>query len=132
VKCEKQQVEALATYLGQLMADLPAPDRLPPETSLSLDELEAPSFVLGSIGVAWDESADRVVLQLEELVPTDEEGNADPEAEAERVVLQLRLTRAQAVAFARLGMSVVAAGRPACRYCGLPRNRDGHVCPRMN
>jgi hypothetical protein len=27
---------------------------------------------------------------------------------------------------------VVAAGRPACLFCGLPVNIDGHACPRMN
>ena len=132
VKCEKQQVEALATYLGQLLADLPTPTDTTADAAMTLDDALEPSFVLGSIGVAWDEPGDRVVLALEELVPTDEEGNADPEAEEDKVVLQVRLTRGQALAFSRLGLNVVAAGRPACRYCGLPRNRDGHICPRMN
>ena len=134
VKCEKQQVEALATYLGQLLTDLPAPTDTPSEATLELeddDELDA-SFVLGSIGVAWDEPADRVVLALEELVPTDAEGNPDPVADEHKVVLQVRLTRGQALAFSRHGLAIVAAGRPACRYCGLPRDRDGHICPRMN
>jgi hypothetical protein len=27
---------------------------------------------------------------------------------------------------------VVEAGRPNCRWCGLPMNIDGHPCPRMN
>ena len=132
VKCEKQQVEALATYLGQLLNDLPTPTDTPREATLEMDDATDPTFVLGSIGVAWDETADRVVLALEELVLTDEEGNPDPVAEEHKAVLQIRLTRGQALAFARHGLSVVAAGRPACRYCGLPRDRDGHVCPRMN
>lgn len=131
VKCEKQQVEALATYLGQLLNDLPTPGEVPGDLALGLRDHE-PSFVLGSIGVAWDESADRVVLALEELVPTDEEGNPDPVAEETKAVLQLRLTRGQALAFARHGLEIVAAGRPPCRWCGLPRNVDGHLCPRMN
>ena len=131
VKCEKQQVEALATYLGQLLSDLPTPRDVPGEHVLGLSELE-PTFVLGSIGVAWDESADRVVLALEELVPTDEEGNPDPDADEAKAVLQVRLTRGQALAFSRYGLDIVAAGRPPCRYCGLPRNADGHFCPRMN
>jgi uncharacterized repeat protein (TIGR03847 family) len=132
VKCEKQQVEALATYLGQLLSDLPTPNEVPTEGGLTLSSEEEPRFVLGSIGVAWDEAADRVVLALEELVPTDEEGNPDPEADEHKAVLQVRLTRGQALAFSRHGLEVVAAGRPACRYCGLPRNADGHFCPRMN
>lgn len=132
VKCEKQQVEALATYLGQLLADLPTPVDVPASVTLTLDDELDPSFVLGSIGVAWDESADRVVLALEELVLTDAEGNPDPVAEEQKVVLQIRLTRGQALAFSRHGLAVVAAGRPACRYCGLPRDLDGHICPRMN
>jgi uncharacterized repeat protein (TIGR03847 family) len=27
---------------------------------------------------------------------------------------------------------VVAAGRAPCPFCGLPINRDGHLCPRAN
>ena len=132
VKCEKQQVEALATYLGQLLSDLPAPLDVPPTVTLDLDDEPNATFVLGSIGVAWDEGADRVVLALEELVVTDTEGNPDPVAEESKAVLQIRLTRGQALAFSRRGLTVVAAGRPACRYCGLPRDADGHACPRMN
>jgi hypothetical protein len=28
--------------------------------------------------------------------------------------------------------SIVAAGRPACQWCGNPIDPDGHICPRMN
>ena len=28
--------------------------------------------------------------------------------------------------------SVVAAGRPACPFCTLPLDPDGHICPRQN
>ena len=44
---------------------------------LELDEPVAPLFVLGGIGVAWDQGSDRVVLSLEEVVATDEEGNPE-------------------------------------------------------
>jgi uncharacterized repeat protein (TIGR03847 family) len=42
------------------------------------------------------------------------------------------LSRGQARAFARHAERVVAAGRPACRFCGGPIDPDGHACPRMN
>ena len=132
VKCEKQQTDALATYLGQLLTDLPAPDDLPLPIMLELDEPVHPVFVLGGIGVAWDEISDRVVLSLEEVVATDEEGNPDAEEEAARSSMHLRITRGQAQAFAQRGSDIVSAGRPPCRYCGLPLDPDGHPCPRMN
>jgi uncharacterized repeat protein (TIGR03847 family) len=132
VKCEKQQADALATYLGQLLTDLPVPDDLPLPVMLELDEPVQPLFVLGGIGVAWDQGSDRVVLSLEEVVATDEEGNPDPEEEAERSTMQLRITRGQALAFSRRGNEIVSAGRPPCRFCGLPLDPSGHPCPRMN
>ncbi|NCV97891.1 MAG: DUF3090 family protein, partial [Acidimicrobiia bacterium] len=46
--------------------------------------------------------------------------------------VRIRITRAQAVAFCDTADRLVRAGRPPCIYCGLPVNRDGHACPRMN
>ena len=61
-RCEKQQVEALGTYLAEALRDLPAPDpeRLP--TDLDLVEPVIAEWVVGSMGMAFDERADRLVL----------------------------------------------------------------------
>jgi uncharacterized repeat protein (TIGR03847 family) len=33
---------------------------------------------------------------------------------------------------ARRAVEVVAAGRPSCPWCGLPKDPEGHVCPSSN
>ena len=79
----------------------------------------------GPIGVAYDEPDDRIVVVLEELV--DEEDDEDGAS------VRVRLTRAQVSAFVGHARALVAAGRPPCRFCGLPaRPRRAHACPRMN
>ena len=47
LKCEKQQVAALADYLSKLLADLPPPDDLPMRESLELVPPTDPLFVVG-------------------------------------------------------------------------------------
>ena len=77
VKCEKGQVAALAEHLERLLADLPAVSA----TALVDTDLHPPlepRFVLGTIGLAYDTVADRVVIVLEELVATDEDDPARP------------------------------------------------------
>ena len=64
-------------------------------------------------------------MVLEELIDEEEE---DDEGASVRV----RLTRAQVSAFVSHARALVAAGRPPCRFCGLPLDPDGHMCPRMN
>src|SRR5262249_42672924 len=71
VKCEKQQVAALAEHLERLLADLPpigSTSLVPGDLQASWSGLD-PRFVLGTIGLAYDAEADRVVVVLEELVP---------------------------------------------------------------
>ena len=46
--------------------------------------------------------------------------------------MRLFLTRSQARGFCDHAGEVVAAGRPACVFCGRPKDPDGHICPRMN
>jgi uncharacterized repeat protein (TIGR03847 family) len=132
VKCEKQQVEALGTYLARMLDDLPVAPERPAPATLELAEPVLPAFVLGSIGVAFDEEADRIVLHFEELVVTDADEEEPVDDTAEHSRLHVRVTRAQARAFCERAGEVVAGGRPACRFCGLPIDADGHYCPRMN
>jgi uncharacterized repeat protein (TIGR03847 family) len=153
IKCEKQQVAALGQYLERLLQDLPAPADGPLPTALELlDPLEA-VWVAGQLGVAWRADADRFVVEVEEL---EEEADDAAEADADdgddedtssgdagpdptdwlvtfdRGRLRVELSRGQALAFAARAAELVAAGRPSCRFCGLPIDPDGHPCPRMN
>jgi uncharacterized repeat protein (TIGR03847 family) len=126
LRCEKQQVAALAEYFDGLLHDLePAPHAVPDSDLALVPPLEA-MWTVGPIGVAYDEPDDRIIVVLEELVE-DEEPEPDSGAS-----VKVRLTRAQVSGFVRHCRQLVAAGRPQCRFCGLPMDPDGHPCPRMN
>lgn len=123
VRCEKQQVAALADYFDGLLDDLdPAPYGLA-GGDLTLAEPVQEIWTVGSIGVAYDEPGDRIVVVLEELMA---------EEELEGASVKVRLSRAQVSAFVAHARRLVEAGRPPCRFCGLPVDPDGHPCPRMN
>jgi uncharacterized repeat protein (TIGR03847 family) len=124
IKCEKEQVIALAAYLRKLLEDAPAV-RESDKRIMALREPIDAAFSLGSIGLAYDRQEDRVVLQFEEAAPDD-----DSEFDASKV--RARITRAQAISFCENADGLARAGRPPCVFCGLPVNRDGHACPRMN
>jgi uncharacterized repeat protein (TIGR03847 family) len=148
LKCEKQQVAALGQFLERLMQDLPAPTEGPLPTALDLVDPVEPAWIAGQLAVAWEPELDRFVVVVAELDPNaeaegeDEDEDDDDEAEAfdpldpldvsDRGTLRLELTRGQALAFSGRATELVAAGRPACRFCGLPMDPDGHPCPRMN
>src|ERR687891_397713 len=68
------------------------------------------------------EPEERIVVVLEELSA---EGGKPATA-------RFCFTLAQAAAFARFALDLVAQGRPDCGFCGQPIDAEGHVCPRMN
>ncbi|MDP9071861.1 MAG: DUF3090 family protein [Actinomycetota bacterium] len=120
LKLEKAQVVALSTYLSDLLKRLPRPEALPDD--LELEEPAEPEWVIGSLGVSYDEALDRLVLVAEEAVLEDEEA-----AEA-----RFGVTRAQVAALVNRGTRLVQAGRPPCPLCGYPLDPSGHACPRTN
>ncbi|MEA2843698.1 MAG: hypothetical protein QOJ69_1369 [Actinomycetota bacterium] len=120
LRLEKTQVAALVAYLSALLSDLPTPTDLP--TEMDLVEPVLAEWVVGSLGVTYDEGRDRILLLAEELVEEGEDGAST----------RLLATRAQVAALAVHGAALVAAGRPPCQLCGLPLDPEGHVCPRLN
>ena len=120
LKAEKQQVSVLADYLGRVLKDLDPPEDLPED--LELEDPTEPHWVIGTLGVTYDESVDRIVLVAEELVAEEEDGD----------MARFLVSRAQAAAFAIRATSLVEAGRPPCPLCGLPLDPSGHRCPRTN
>lgn len=120
LKVEKQQVAVLAEYLVRLLSDLEHPEDVPHD--MELEDATEPRWVVGTLGVSYDEDSDRIVLVAEELVAEGEDGD----------VARCAITRAQAAAFAIRATSLVEAGRPPCPMCGLPLDPAGHECPRTN
>jgi uncharacterized repeat protein (TIGR03847 family) len=121
VKVEKQQVAVLATYLARIVREVGRPGSLPQE--VRFDPSEDPAWVVGTIGVSFDEQNARIVVVAEELAEEDDEDSS---------VARFSLTLEQAAAFAILATSLVEAGRPPCPLCGLPLDPSGHDCPRTN
>lgn len=159
-KLEKQQVLALAEYLGGLLADLPAPEE-PIPAAPELIEPVIPEWTVGGIGIAVDEASDRILLVVHELVPEaddtddevadllaelaglgedddvdDEDDDLDLDDEfdedGEASIARIRLTRSQVAAFIARARELIEAGRPLCPFCGLPSDPAGHFCPRAN
>ncbi|HEY2213881.1 MAG TPA: DUF3090 family protein, partial [Acidimicrobiales bacterium] len=112
VKVEKQQVAVLAGYLGRIVKELERPGHLPED--LSFDGVEDPEWVVGTIGVSYDDEIDRVVVVLEEVSIEDDE-----EDDESGHVLRVALTREQAAAFAIHATQLVESGRPPCPLCAL-------------
>ena len=133
VKCEKQQAAAIAEYLRRVLSDLPSDTAESTDSAQRLDTPFDTAFVLGPVGLGYDRDDDRILLQLEEFVPVDDEGEPIDDADADdRSRLRVHLTRGQAAAFCARADDVVSAGRPPCMWCSLPIDPDGHACPRMN
>ncbi|MEO7429224.1 MAG: DUF3090 family protein [Acidimicrobiales bacterium] len=141
VRCEKQQVAALAEYFDGLLDDLePAPFGVA-NGDLGLIEPVSPIWTVGAIGVAYDEPSDRIVVVLEEITAANDDREEEDDEEPDDLddllgdagaSVKVRLSRAQVAAFVHHSRAIVASGRPPCRFCGLPIDADGHPCPKMN
>jgi uncharacterized repeat protein (TIGR03847 family) len=133
VRCEKQQVKAIVTYLRHVLSDLPPPEHRPMITGASAGAPSETAFILGPIGLGYDRRNDRLLVQLEELVLDDADDDEGGESGApDRGHIRFYVTRSQADAFCEHADRIVAAGRPSCMWCGNPIDPDGHACARMN
>ena len=123
LKCEKEQVGALAEYLAGLLAKLaPAGPETASDPGL-LEPVDA-AWAVGTIGVGYDADHDRILVEASELL---EEGS-----EAEPAAARFRITRGQAAVFVARAQALMKAGRPLCLLCNSPLDPGGHVCPRSN
>ncbi|MES9540096.1 DUF3090 domain-containing protein [Spirillospora sp. NPDC049024] len=141
VGLEKFQVTLLAERLEELLdevlrrsggeAAVPAVAPSELKDDGPLDQPVEEEFKVGTMALAWDPEDEQVVIEAQEVTESDEEpevGEDDPAV----AVLRVRISAAQARAFAERALQVVAAGRPPCPLCGLPLDSEGHVCPRQN
>jgi uncharacterized repeat protein (TIGR03847 family) len=153
VALEKQQVAALAERVDEVLDEVlrrtggTGAPALAPAALADQAGLEQPiteDFRVGTLALAWDGEAGQLVIEAHavELVEEDDDQNpqgtsgppsADPDDDVEAGdVLRVKLTPAQARAFAQRAAAVVGAGRPPCPFCGLPLDPSGHICPRQN
>jgi uncharacterized repeat protein (TIGR03847 family) len=161
VALEKQQVSVLAERVEMLLdealrrsggdAAIPA---VAPTDSRDGDPLEQPiveEFRVGTITLSWDADAGLVVIELypvsdeavvefeddsdDEDEENGEDGGERPELDLEieaNEVLVVTMRPSYARSFVQRAISVVAAGRPPCPFCGNPLDPEGHLCPRAN
>jgi uncharacterized repeat protein (TIGR03847 family) len=131
LRLEKAQVAALAEYLAELLSDLPtpAPSEIPDDVEL-LEPVVA-EWIVGQIGVVFDETRDRMLIRADEVATVDEEGEPLPDVEGGGVA-RFALTRGQVAAFVVRAATLVASGRPPCPLCGRPLDPEGHMCIKTN
>ncbi|WP_338155506.1 DUF3090 domain-containing protein [Arsenicicoccus dermatophilus] len=150
---EKQQVQVLADRCNDLI-DMYAPIE-GSEAAASLlqdnDPLGTPiedEFRIQSLGLAYEPVRGVVVIDcadgdldvdgddpLEEAARDDARaatGLTEQQATPPTTVVRVVLSPAQARAFARRSLALVAAGRAPCPFCGEPLDPEGHICPRAN
>ena len=127
LKLEKQQVAGLADFLDGLMGDLPPlaePASEIVETAAEFDAPVAAAWVVGSLGITYQQSTDRLVLIAEELLRDEDLLPAQARFPMRRELVAAFIVRAR---------QLVAAGRPPCPWCGAPLDPtvDGW-CPCAN
>ena len=130
LKIEKEQARVLAVSTTELLDELDEKyprsfskvDR-PLTSDLMLREPMEPEFVVGQIGLGYDQDQDMVVLVVQEI-------QADTEDDVATV--RFWATRSQMKALSEHTLEVVNQGRPICPLCESPIDPDGHFCPKSN
>ena len=77
LKCEKQHTAALADFLRQLITQQPPPIDRPLGVAMELADVSDVAFDLGGISLGYDRDLGRVIVQFDEIVPVDEEGEEE-------------------------------------------------------
>ena len=134
VGLEKLQVTALADRLGDLLEavdDTPAESGSQPDEA-PLDEPLVEVFRVGVMALAWDPASRQVVIEAQPQEGEAEFVEASDDAADGPDLMRVRIAPAQAHAFVRRAQRLVAAGRPACPFCGEPLEPTGHFCVQSN
>jgi uncharacterized repeat protein (TIGR03847 family) len=85
-------------------------------------------FQIGVISITWE--SDHVVVNIQAASQDDELVLDDLESGPDLVIATLQIN--QVKGFCERAKMVVSAGRPACPFCSLPVDPNGHLCPRAN
>ncbi len=130
LKMEKEQAKILAVSIIELLEDLdekyPHPRsklEKPLSSDLMLQEPIEPTFIIGQIGLGYEQSQDMIVLVIQEV---------QIEGKNDMTTARFWATRAQMEAMSEHALQVVEQGRPICPLCNAPMDPDGHFCPKSN
>jgi uncharacterized repeat protein (TIGR03847 family) len=129
---DKGQVAALADRIAMLIGELKAADyRFENVIAVNLEVPLFPEFQVGVIGIVWLGESEQVSLELQEIEEGDNDLVSFDEADGP-ARFRIKMSPDIAHAFVSQARKIVSAGRAPCPFCGLPINKDGHLCPRAN
>lgn len=129
---EKGQVAALADRIAMLIGELKAADyRFENIMAVPFEVPFIPEFQVGVIGIIWLGESEQVALDIQEITEGDNDLVPDEEDDGP-ALFRLLMSPDIANNFVSNARRVIAAGRAPCPFCGLPINKDGHLCPRAN
>ena len=84
----------------------------------------------------WLKDDRKIQIEIQELKVNEISGeieNLEIDSDlADLAMVRFPLHLSQVKEFIRRSERVIDAGREPCLFCGLPINRDGHLCPRAN
>jgi uncharacterized repeat protein (TIGR03847 family) len=136
---EREQMEALATAIDQLLAEssnalvlrpvVQANAAPPPGAPADFPASADADFQVGQLQVGYDEENDIILLRAEPLRIL--EPGEDPEEIEFQPQLSAYLTHTQAERLSAHITSALAGGRPRCPLCGRPME-PAHVCEKQN
>jgi len=138
VLVEKEQVAILArealAFLDRLDADDPLRGEVavPSPTDAEVREPTVPLFRAQVIGLGYDPTRQRVIIELREYSESDGDDEDALDEEPDGFVARVYATRQQVKVMARAGADAVTRGRPDCPLCGQPMGPERHICPRLN
>lgn len=141
VRLDKDQVRVLAersldvldqTRNRDPLSGIPAEVGDEDLAGLGLSNPVAEEFVVGAMGIGWNTITKRLVIEAHDASGGIDVPDVESDTDDGPDTLRVRLTGAQARAFAHHALAVVAAGRPECPFCHEALDPDGHVCPRAN
>lgn len=133
---EKTQVAALAGRMSELLDTVEGlSGELPAGVARDDQPLEEPTvelFRVGAMALAWDATAAQIVIEAQPLGEDPDLGEIPDRAPTSVDLFRVRVEPARARDFIRRVATLVAAGRPACPFCGQPLEATGHFCPKTN
>lgn len=137
---EREQMEALAVAIDQLLAQVSGRVVLRPEAQATVSPApKAPEefpahpdieFQVGQLQLGYDEDEDRFVLRAAPLEVIERDGELEVREEVEPE-FAVSLSQTHATRLSIHITAVLSGGRPRCPLCGRPMSGH-HVCEKQN
>lgn len=120
---EKEQLAELSVAMLQLAKETPENNEgvITPPTELEAIGLTKLDFKAIRLAFGHNPETNMFIIDAH-----------DPEDDSGEPTIRLWLTRSMINKFAKVGLEIVASGRPICPLCEKPINADGHYCFRRN